>query len=156
MHFSTTTLLSLLATAYADSLSSVPPCAQACVRDAVIGHTSCDVNSLSCICNNVETILPKAAECVAESCTPDQIFNDVLPNAIQTCTSHTTQLLSRQANVQCVPVAVEPVVTTATAPPNVVTATVRPSATAPVVTAGAAAAVAPGGLAALAVAAVLL
>ncbi|PHH75850.1 hypothetical protein CDD80_2015 [Ophiocordyceps camponoti-rufipedis] len=158
MHFSTTTLLSLLTLASADSLSNIPPCAQSCVRDAVTGHTQCDLDSLSCICNSVKTVLPTAAECVIENCTTDQIFNEVLPNAFQTCGSYANQLAARQANVQCVPVAVEPVVSTATAQPHVVTTTVRagPSPTAPVVTAGAAAGVAPGGLAALAVAAVLL
>ncbi|PFH61080.1 hypothetical protein XA68_18288 [Ophiocordyceps unilateralis] len=112
MKFSAAVVLSIVAAVSAvsdEGIKDLPKCAQHCVKDAVLGHTNCEDGALDCICKNVDTLVPAAADCVLESCGKKTAINEVLTKAVKICNNNTHKLAARQASVECLPVSVAPV-----------------------------------------------
>lgn len=60
----------LAATVYGASISDLPQCSQACVRDGA-KKVGCGEDDVSCLCKNINTIQGDEAQCIIDACGVD-------------------------------------------------------------------------------------
>ncbi|KAG8169561.1 hypothetical protein KVR01_000306 [Diaporthe batatas] len=77
----------LVATVFAQDLSSIPECARSCLTDAISQDGQCQATDAACVCGRIDQLTTLATGCVLSACGQDVALNQVLP-AVQTfCTN---------------------------------------------------------------------
>ncbi|KAK2599225.1 hypothetical protein N8I77_010995 [Diaporthe amygdali] len=73
----------LVATVFAQDLSSIPECARTCLTDAISKDGQCQATDSACVCGRIDALTTLATSCVLSACGQDVALNQVLP-AVQT------------------------------------------------------------------------
>ncbi|KAI3393750.1 hypothetical protein diail_3751 [Diaporthe ilicicola] len=73
----------LVATVFAQDLSSIPECARTCLTNAISQDGQCQATDSACVCGRIDALTSLATSCVLSACGQDVAINQVLP-AVQT------------------------------------------------------------------------
>ncbi|KAK3814784.1 MAG: hypothetical protein J3R72DRAFT_392157 [Linnemannia gamsii] len=67
-----------LALVICSNAESISDCEAACFENAVRQTTRCSPDELSCFCNNIDSVLSVAKECILTTCDSDGAYEEVL------------------------------------------------------------------------------
>lgn len=84
----------LVATVFAQDLSSIPECARSCLTDAIAQDGQCQATDASCVCGRIDQLTTLATGCVLSACGQDVALSMRSPPS----------LLKKPSCVFCVPV----------------------------------------------------
>lgn len=69
----------LVATVFAQDLSSIPECARTCLTDAISQDGQCQATDSSCVCGRIDQLTTLATGCVLSACGQDVALSMLNP-----------------------------------------------------------------------------
>jgi hypothetical protein len=70
----------LVATVFAQDLSSIPECARTCLTDAITQDGQCQATDASCVCGRIDQLTTLATSCVLSACGQDVALSMLSPH----------------------------------------------------------------------------
>lgn len=70
----------LVATVFAQDLSTIPECARSCLTDAISQDGQCQASDASCVCGRIDALTTLATGCVLSACGQDVALSTRKPH----------------------------------------------------------------------------